>query len=143
MGLDQYASAVSKRSVGKNEFDFDLSERVKQEELVWWRNHWYLYDWMAKLYFKKGGRKRDLERSAYYIRIYEQDLNEFEQEIQEVQKRKALYGYTLGHAVNQDRPKGSPDHEFMNICFTRDQEFLKKARQAISDGKAVIYHDSR
>ncbi len=57
MGLDQWAYAVSKRSVGKREFDFKFSERTKQEMFAEWRNHWNLLKWMAKLYYKKGGKK--------------------------------------------------------------------------------------
>lgn len=136
MGLDQYAYAVSKRSVGKEDFDFDLSERVKRARLADWRNHWNLADWMAFHYYKKGGKKGPKKRCSISLRLHERDLDVLEQDVREGK----LYGYVFRVPVD-GKPKGSPDHEFDGICLACDQEFLKKARQAIGDGKAVVYQD--
>jgi hypothetical protein len=136
MGLDQWAYAVSKRSLGKKDVDFIISERTKLVELAYWRNHRGLLTWMVELYYKKGGKKGPKKMCCIDLRINEQDLDAFEKAIQ---KRK-LYGYKLNCPRN-GMPKGSPDHHHNNYCLEHDQEFLKKARQTISDGKAVFYHD--
>lgn len=134
MGLDQWAFAISKRSLGKNDCDFDLSDRVKREELVTWRNHWGLCTWMTNLYYKKGGKKGPKKLCCICLRLQQRDLDLLERAV----KKGKLYGYKLT-CPRSGRPEGSPDIEFDGYCLASDQEFLIKARQAIGAGKAVIY----
>lgn len=150
MGLDQYAYAVSKRSVAKKELDCDLSERVKRQKLACWRNHWHLCDWIAKLYYKKGGKKGPKKGCSVCLQLHERDLDALERAVQ----KKVLYGYTWRCPYKgspnvkcdcpicvEGKPQGSPNHEFDDFCLANDLEFLKKARKAISDGKAVICYN--
>jgi len=140
MGLDQSVHAIPKRRIKKKGKFFHPYEVCKNhdelEELMSWRNHWNLCVWMNRLYYRKGGKLGLHEGYCVSFRLNERDLDAFERAIQE----KELYGYKLRDS-RDDRPAGSPDDEFDRYCLINDQEFLKKARQAIKDGKAVVYHD--
>ena len=89
MGLDQYAYAVSKRSVGTTQVDHKLSDRVKREQLGDWRNHRHLLKWMAKLYYVKGGKKGPKKGWCIgFLRLDERDLDKLEREV----RNGKLYG---------------------------------------------------
>ena len=137
MGLDQYAYAVSKRSVGTKQVDHKLSDRVKREQLGDWRNHRHLLKWMAKLYYEKGGKKGPKKGWCIgFLRLDERDLDKLERAVE----KKKLYGYVFNPRTPSPKT-GSPDLEFDSCCLAWDKEFLEKARTAIAAGKVVFYKD--
>jgi len=114
MGLDQYAYAVSKRSVANKEFDFNLSERVKRQKLGYWRNHWHLCDWFAKLYYKKGGKKGPKKRCSVCLQLHERDLDALERAVH----KKVLYGYTWFAELHTIRERRDESYFIKRVLHT-------------------------
>lgn len=122
MGLDMYAYRVKKGMVTE-QVDFEVPENADdQSELHYWRKHPNLHGWMERLYYDKGG-KEDVF-NCVNVQLTEDDLNRLERSV----KNKNL-PHTEGFFFGESQPDDRVD----------DLEFIKKAREAISEGDDVYY----
>lgn len=122
MGLDMYAFAVNADSVGDATVDVALGDTAT--EICYWRKFNALHGWMEDLYRLKGGAKGDFNCTT--VRLSLKDLDRLEMDI--------------GH--NKLVPRSGFFFGAQEI-YPEDLEsvatFVKLARQAIADGKAVFY----
>jgi len=108
MGLDQWSYAISRRHVGQRQVDVKLPEpkvlspakrknlgkglvlmelgglpvreRLRKVLASEWRNHWHLAEWMADMYYEKGGKRWPHQGcSISFLRLGEEDFNRLEQ----------------------------------------------------------------
>lgn len=132
MGLDMYAYTAPAELVGDQQVDLNetLFEDGKPREGVdtdfgYWRKFNHLHGWMEQLYRKKGGARQSFNCTT--VRLMPEDLDVLES----LAKAKALTpteGFFFGgyELFNED------DQESV-------LEFVRKARAAIGEGKAVVY----
>lgn len=118
MGLDMYAFAT--RNHPNREVDFTTGE--ENEELFYWRKHPNLHGWMERLYKAKGGVDADFNCSA--LLVTPKDLDDLEAAV----KGEAL-PETSGFFFGVSGPR-----------MEEDLTFIRKAREAIAEGKSVIYY---
>lgn len=124
MGLDMYAYKV-KKGVITESVDFDLPESSDDhEEFFYWRKHPSLHGWMEDLYRDKGGKDENFNCSN--VQLTEYELNCLESDI-----KNGLLPETTGFFFGTD--------EFSEEERNKDLEFIKKAREAISEGYDVYY----
>jgi len=121
MGLDMYAFSVPQELVGDEEVDFQSDD---QEQLFYWRKFNALHGWMEDLYRSKGGTKDDFNCTT--VRLDLKDLDRLEMDASN-NKLVPRSGFFFG---SQD-------------IYPEDMEtvpeFVAKAREAITEGKAVFY----
>jgi hypothetical protein len=121
MGLDMYAFSVSQELAGDVEVDFKSDD---QERLFYWRKFNALHGWMEDLYRSKGGTKDDFNCTT--VRLDLKDLDRLEMDASN-SKLVPRSGFFFGS---------------QNI-YPEDMEtvpeFVAKAREAITEGKAVFY----
>jgi hypothetical protein len=121
MGLDQYAMCCDPKLADKA-VDFKVPSEAVQE-VHYWRKHPNLHGWMEHLYRKKGGADENFNCSTLLLTL--EDLDNLEKAI----KGKDLphtEGFFFGFSIVDERVED-------------DLEFIKKARQAIEEGKVVFY----
>ena len=124
MGLDMYAWAVPADSVpADQEVDVEFGN-CGTEELHYWRKHHDLHGWMEALYRKKGGA--DPQFNCNKVRLTAEDLDALEKDIT-ADHLPETTGFFFGN--------NPPDEDSRED----DREFIRKARVAIADGKAVFY----
>ena len=119
MGLDMYAVAT-KAKLNK-EVDFDTIN-VETEELHYWRKHPNLHGWMESLYQSKGGKSPDFNGDC--VVLSNADLDDLEVDIKDGNLPDTS-GFFFGNSDGEE--------------VDDDLEFVKKARQAIKEGKTVYY----
>ncbi|CAB4121859.1 hypothetical protein UFOVP26_37 [uncultured Caudovirales phage] len=124
MGLDMYAYALNAEAVGNQQVDLEIAESEPKDELFYWRKHHDLHGWMHHLYAHKGGLSPDFNLNT--VRLTADDLDELERAVQG-KALPATTGFFFGNFP--------PDDESIEM----DMKFITQARQAIADGKAVIY----
>lgn len=123
MGLDQYAYALKQSNTPYPQTDIYLPPNEGQsEQIQYWRKHPNLEGWMANLYKEKGG-KQELFNCAT-VQLTTADLDRLERDI---------YSGDLPHTDGFFFGQSRPDH------FELDKAFLTKAREAIAQGKVVVY----
>jgi hypothetical protein len=124
MGLDMYAFSVPKEWVGTQEIDYRPDADRKSTELFYWRKFNALHGWMEDLYRFKGGTRADFNCTT--VRLNPEDLDRLEMDTGN-NKLVPRTGFFFG---SQDiYPE---DLESVS-------EFVAKAREAITEGKAVFY----
>ena len=121
MGLDMFAIKV-KKGVITESVDFELPESAEQEEFHYWRKHPNMHGWMESLYREKGGQGEQFNTDN--VRITEEDLDQLEAAVNGDDLPE-----TSGFFFGESQPEDKAD----------DLEFIKKARQAISEGYDVYY----
>lgn len=124
MGLDMYAYAINAKAAGNQQVDLEIPESESKDELFYWRKHHDLHGWMHQLYAHKGGASNDFNCNT--LRLTADDLDELE---------KAIQGKALPKTTGFFFGNFPPDDESAEM----DMKFINAARQAIADGKAVIY----
>jgi hypothetical protein len=124
MGLDMYAYLVNAEAVGNQQVDLEIPESEPREELFYWRKHHDLHGWMHQLYAHKGGLSSTFNCDT--LRLTDNDLDELE---------RAVQGKALPETTGFFFGNFPPDEESVEA----DLGFIAKARQAIADGKAVVY----
>ncbi|WP_323016427.1 hypothetical protein [Castellaniella sp.] len=127
MGLDMYAFAVDQAVVGDKKVDTQViisDDDENGEEIHYWRKHHDLHGWMQRLYQSKGGQSESF--NCDQVVLTSEDLDRLETDIKEG-KLPRTEGLFFGN--------NPPDVE----SHADDFEFIRKAREAIADGKAVIY----
>lgn len=122
MGLDMYAFIVDADKVGDKATDVALGDGAT--EICYWRKFNALHGWMEDLYRQKGGSKQSFNCTT--VRLTADDLDRLEMDTGN-NKLVPVNGFFFG--VQEI------DSEDLESVAT----FVKVARQAISDGKAVFY----
>jgi hypothetical protein len=123
MGLDMYAFAVNADSVGEGVVDVALGDNPVQ--ISYWRKFNALHGWMEDLYRLKGGAKDSFNCTT--VRLDLQDLDRLEMDTGN-NKLVPRNGFFFGDT---------------STIYPEDLEsvadFVKVAREAIAEGKAVFY----
>ena len=123
MGLDMYAFIVDADKVGDKVTDVALGDDAT--EICYWRKFNALHGWMEDLYRLKGGSKESFNCTT--VRLDLKDLDRLEMDTGN-NKLVPRSGFFFGDT---------------STIYPEDLEsvadFVKVARQAISDGKAVFY----
>ena len=101
-----------------------VTVREKGEELHYWRKHNALHGWMQRLWESRGGTG---EFNCVDVYLYEDDLNKLETDIK-AQQLPEQSGFFYG-----------PDSRFDEDRIEDDLKFIEKAREALANGKDVIY----
>lgn len=122
MGLDMYAFIVNADKVGDKVTDVALGDGAT--EICYWRKFNALHGWMEDLYRQKGGSKESFNCTT--VRLTADDLDRLEMDTGN-NKLVPINGFFFG--AQEIYP------EDLESVAT----FVKVARQAIADGKAVFY----
>lgn len=122
MGLDMYAFIVDADKVGDKVTDVALGDTAT--EICYWRKFNALHGWMENLYRLKYGTKESFNCTT--LRLDARDLDCLEMDTGN-NKLVPINGFFFGAQ--------EIDSEDLESVAT----FVKVARQAIADGKAVFY----
>ena len=122
MGLDMYAYTVDATTVGDATVDVALCESAVQ--ISYWRKFNALHGWMEDLYRLKGGSKEDFNCTT--VRLTANDLDRLEMDTGN-NKLVPRNGFFFG------------SQEIYPEDIESVADFVKVAREAIADGKAVFY----
>ncbi len=122
MGLDMYAFAINADSVGSSTVDVALGDGAMQ--LSYWRKFNALHGWMEDLYRLKGGTKESFNCTT--VRLDLKDLDRLEMDTGN-NKLVPVNGFFFGA------------QEIFPEDLESVSDFVKVARQALADGKAVFY----
>ena len=123
MGLDMYAFIVDADKVGDATVDVALDANTATE-ICYWRKFNALHGWMEDLYRQKRGLRHDFNCTT--VRLTANDLDRLEMDTGN-NKLVPVNGFFFG-AQEID----SEDLESVS-------DFIKVARQALANGKAVFY----
>jgi hypothetical protein len=122
MGLDMYAFSVDVEVARGGVTDVALGDNA--EQISYWRKFNALHGWMEDLYRQKGGSKESFNCTT--VRLTANDLDRLEMDTGN-NKLIPVNGFFFG----------------AQEIFPEDLEsvgdFVKMARQALADGKAVFY----
>lgn len=122
MGLDMYA--FSTKAKLNKEVDFNTTN-LQPEEVHYWRKHPNLHGWMHELYLSKGGDTHS-DFNGDCVVLTESDLDDLEHDIEQYDLPQTS-GFFFGQSqTDEDEVKD-------------DLEFVRKAREAIKEGKTVYY----
>jgi hypothetical protein len=137
MGLDQYANTVTARGVKLREQlatitdheareNFRKENRLKEEveEIMYWRKHANLNEWMTRLAVKKGVVKDAFQFNCVDLVLAPEDIDALESDLSD-DKLPHGAGFFWGKSSPEDR--------------VDDETFIELARQAFAEGKQVIY----
>jgi hypothetical protein len=122
MGLDMYAFAVNADSVGEGVVDVALGDDAKQ--ISYWRKFNALHGWMEDLYRLKKGLRHDFNCTT--VRLTLSDLDRLEMDVG-ANKLVPRNGFFFG------------SQEIYPEDLESVADFVKVAREAIAEGKAVFY----
>jgi hypothetical protein len=128
MGLDMYAFTVAADAAGDNVVDLDINygtdNEIAKTELFYWRKFNALHGWMEDLYRIKGGTKESFNCTT--VRLDAKDLDRLEMDTGN-NKLVPINGFFFGAQTIYPE-----DLESVAI-------FIARARQALTEGKAVYY----
>jgi len=122
MGLDMYAFTVDATTIGDGVVDMALGDDAMQ--ISYWRKFNALHGWMEDLYRQKGGSKESFNCTT--VRLTANDLDRLEMDVG-ANKLVPVNGFFFG--AQEIYPE---DLESVG-------DFVKVAKEAIADGKAVFY----
>jgi hypothetical protein len=122
MGLDMYAFIVDADKAGDKVTDVALGDDAT--EICYWRKFNALHGWMEDLYRQKGGSKESFNCTT--VRLTANDLDRLEMDTGN-NKLVPVNGFFFGI-----QEIDSEDIESV-------AGFVKLARQALAEGKAVFY----
>lgn len=122
MGLDMYAFTVDATTVGDNVVDVALGDDAVQ--ISYWRKFNALHGWMEDLYRLKKGLRHDFNCTT--VRLTLSDLDRLEMDTGN-NKLVPRNGFFFG------------SQEIYPEDIESVSDFVKVAREAIADGKAVFY----
>jgi hypothetical protein len=122
MGLDMYAFSVDVEVARGGVTDVALGDNA--EQISYWRKFNALHGWMEDLYRQKGGSKESFNCTT--VRLTANDLDRLEMDTGN-NKLIPVNGFFFGI-----QEIDSEDIESV-------AGFVKLARQALADGKAVFY----
>ena len=116
MGLDQYG--ISRATEKYLEGD--------DRELCTWRKHNRLQGWMENLWFEKGGEGTF---NCEDVRLSLEDINRLEKDIMD-KKLPVTGGFFFGNDSYV---------EYEKWYLEDDMKFIKNAKEALDEGRVVIY----
>jgi hypothetical protein len=122
MGLDMYAFTVDATTVGDSVTDVALGDDAMQ--ISYWRKFNALHGWMEDLYRQKRGLRHDFNCTT--VRLDANDLDRLEMDTGN-NKLIPVNGFFFGA------------QEIFPEDLESVSDFVKVAREAIADGKAVFY----
>lgn len=126
MGLDMYAYTCSAESAGDSQVDFDMEKLTNLNRyFAYWRKFNNLHGWMHSLYNSKGGKDPDFNCST--VRLMPEDLDKLES-LSKLKVMPPTNGFFFGAS-----------EEFTDDDRDEVLKFISNARDAIQDGRAVIY----
>ena len=96
---------------------------VFDPNFAYWRKFNNLHQWMANLYYAKGGKSEDFNCTT--VRLMKEDLDKLWEEAATLKPASGFFW-------------GSED-EMTQEDIDEVQSFITRAREAINDGKAVFY----
>jgi hypothetical protein len=117
MGLDMYAF-MTKQSVTAADFETPSDSQI----LFYWRKHPNLHGWIEALYRSKGGRSDTF--NTVHVRLDPADLDALERVVRE-NTLPATQGFFFGASDGSEK--------------SLDEDFIRKARDAIAQGKFIYY----
>lgn len=128
MGLDQYAYTRKSSRPKKTEVAGSLEG---DEEIAYWRKHYYLQNWMEAVW---KNRNWPWIIDEYGMSLFNcvdlelpwEDLDRLEIDI-------------LNRELSKTKKRSERDDEYREHDREHDLEFIRKARDAISNGYDVIY----
>ncbi|MBO89045.1 MAG: phosphoglycerate kinase [Rickettsiales bacterium] len=132
MGLDQYAYRR-------------LPEETSEEniELAYWRKHNRLQGWMEQLWIDKGRPNANEQEGCFNcveLEITLSDLDELETQVE----NKALpetHGFFFGNdSFSWEDEEGEQFEDGDYYYKETDLDFIRDAREAISEGQKVYYN---
>lgn len=112
----------TKKGLINEEVDFEAPNDTPSDELHYWRKHPNLHGWMEDLYREKGG-KEDVF-NCVNVKLDEEDIDRLEEDIKDEN-----LPFTQGFFFGESQPEDKED----------DLEFIRKAREAITEGYDVYY----
>lgn len=120
MGLDQYAFAIP-----KNDDNLEFAQKIPDDiqRFFYWRKHPNLHGWMEDLFTSRGGAG---DFNCVSLLVTAGDLDKLEKDVRG-DKLPMTNGFFFGASSDEDR--------------NDDLEFIRLARQKISEGYD-IYYDS-
>ena len=121
MGLDMYAKSIEK-DLGRPETDFKINDE-NTTDLHYWRKHPNLHGWMHDLYINKGGQNEDFNCNT--VLLNEGDINRLETDINSKDLPETS-GFFFGETTGEE--------------LDDDMDFIRKAREALSQGCQVAYY---
>ncbi|GAB1668086.1 hypothetical protein HW40_12175 [Mannheimia haemolytica] len=116
MGLDAWLFSLPRKV--DNEVDFILCEDESPAEIGYWRKNWDIHQFLADIYFERGGLG---EFNCNRLMLDEIDLDCLEEAIQE----SFEYDYEYPEDIEVERE--------------RDLNIVKKARAELAKGNTVYY----
>jgi hypothetical protein len=119
MGLDMYAHKT--KAIPVDSVDFGTNN-FNSQELHYWRKHPNLHGWMENLYYTKGGNEDSFNCTNVLLSL--DDLNNLEDDINNGNLPDTS-GFFFGE---------SDDGRMVD-----DLEFVRKAKEAITEGYSVYY----
>lgn len=127
MGLDQYAHFLTDEQAAQHN-DGDNEEYVSED--FYWRKHNRLQGWMENLYRSKGGDAETF--NCVGVELTEDDILTLERDIED-ENLPETAGFFFGDDSYDDYRH--PNWGY----YERDKEFVQAAKQALAEGKKVIY----
>ena len=123
MGLDQFAYEAKKSKALSN---FNCPKKfIVNFDFDYWRKFYGLQNWMENLYREKGGTEKVF--NCIPLRLTEQDLERLDRDSDSDEFYEDRYFQTL---------EEEKEHEVEHL-----KDFIKNAKQAITEGY-VVYYDS-
>jgi hypothetical protein len=131
MGLDMYAMTVKADLIGDQQVDVRLHNpdgdmlfpNDTNVNFAYWRKFNNLHQWMADLYYKKGGTKEPF--NCVTVRLMPDDLARLRLEAPGLSPASGFFW--------------GDEHEMSPDDIQRVYDFVSQAEQAIAEGKAVLY----
>lgn len=130
MGLDMYAYTAPKDMIGDRQVDINdviftdgrFTDGI-DGEFAYWRKFNNLHGWMKQLYLSKGGQHDDFNCNTLVLTL--EDLSRLERDAANLEPVGGFFFGSMDDMTEAD--------------IEAVDAFIVKARQAIAEGKAVIY----
>lgn len=130
MGLDMYAYTIPADKLADKQVD--LNDQLFEDghpregvdtKFAYWRKFNNLHQWMADLYYRKGGTAMPFNCTT--VRLMPDDLDKLLAEAKDLRPASGFFWGSEEEMTDED------------VQEVRD--FVTKAQAAIAEGKAVVY----
>lgn len=134
MGLDQYVYYADKKDVDVNEDLLIIGFRSpmnQQCEVAYWRKVYEIQNWMNGVYILRGG-KEVFNNEQLLLTL--EDIERFQHDLE---NNLLPNGDSFNYDTEDSDLRDTTVHRY-NSC----QEFIKKSKKLLSEGKLIIYDSS-